>query len=77
MSRPDTVLISIVRAARLAARLLGARAGPPAGVMEGQKSDGFMAWWISPLYLWLGFLSAQPHKEERFMFVVYPLLGCS
>ena len=43
--------------------------------MEGQKSDGFMAWWISPLYLWLVFLSTQPHKEERFMFVVYPLLG--
>jgi alpha-1,2-mannosyltransferase len=25
-------------------------------------------------YLWLGIFTAQPHKEERFMFVCYPLL---
>ncbi|KAF9055820.1 asparagine-linked glycosylation 9 protein isoform a [Panaeolus papilionaceus] len=29
---------------------------------------------LAPLYLWIGILSLQPHKEERFMFPVYPLL---
>ncbi|TFK41811.1 asparagine-linked glycosylation 9 protein isoform a [Crucibulum laeve] len=29
---------------------------------------------LSPFYLWLGILSLQPHKEERFMFPGYPLL---
>ncbi|KDQ15681.1 glycosyltransferase family 22 protein [Botryobasidium botryosum FD-172 SS1] len=29
---------------------------------------------LAPLYLWLGMLSLQPHKEERFMYPVYPLL---
>lgn len=30
---------------------------------------------ISPFYLWLGIFSFQPHKEERFMFPVYPALA--
>ncbi|KAF9567750.1 glycosyltransferase family 22 protein [Agrocybe pediades] len=29
---------------------------------------------LSPLYLWLGILTLQPHKEERFMFPAYPLI---
>jgi alpha-1,2-mannosyltransferase len=29
---------------------------------------------LAPFYIWLGILSMQPHKEERFMFPVYPLL---
>jgi alpha-1,2-mannosyltransferase len=29
---------------------------------------------LMPFYLWLGILSLQPHKEERFMFPAYPLL---
>ncbi|KAL1757275.1 glycosyltransferase family 22 protein [Schizophyllum commune] len=29
---------------------------------------------LAPFYLWLGILSAQPHKEERFMYPVYPML---
>lgn len=29
---------------------------------------------LAPLYLWLGVLTAQPHKEERFMFPAYPLV---
>jgi alpha-1,2-mannosyltransferase len=27
----------------------------------------------SPFYIWFGFLSVLPHKEERFLFVVYPM----
>lgn len=33
------------------------------------------ATFLSPLYLWLLIFSAQPHKEERFMYPVYPLLA--
>ncbi|GJJ13352.1 hypothetical protein Clacol_007604 [Clathrus columnatus] len=29
---------------------------------------------LLPMYLWIGVLSVQPHKEERFMFPIYPLL---
>ncbi|PFH52224.1 glycosyltransferase family 22 protein [Amanita thiersii Skay4041] len=29
---------------------------------------------LAPFYLWLGILTLQPHKEERFMFPAYPLL---
>jgi alpha-1,2-mannosyltransferase len=29
---------------------------------------------LVPFYLWLGIMSAQPHKEERFFFPAYPLL---
>jgi alpha-1,2-mannosyltransferase len=30
---------------------------------------------MSPFYLWLGVFSFQPHKEERFMYPVYPALA--
>lgn len=29
---------------------------------------------VAPFFVWLGFMSSRPHKEERFMFVVYPVL---
>ncbi|KAK0536430.1 mannosyltransferase [Tilletia horrida] len=29
---------------------------------------------LAPFYLWLGLLTSQAHKEERFMFPAYPLL---
>ncbi|KAF5388589.1 hypothetical protein D9757_004689 [Collybiopsis confluens] len=29
---------------------------------------------LAPVYIWLGILTAQPHKEERFMFPAYPML---
>ncbi len=28
----------------------------------------------APVYLWLGAVSMLPHKEERFLYVVYPLV---
>ena len=30
---------------------------------------------LSPLYVWFSFFTALPHKEERFLFVVYPLFA--
>ncbi|KAL3675053.1 hypothetical protein R1sor_025001 [Riccia sorocarpa] len=29
---------------------------------------------VSPVYLWLSFMSLQPHKEERFLYPIYPLI---
>ena len=31
--------------------------------------------WTSPLWLWLLAMLSMPHKEERFLFVVYPLIA--
>lgn len=41
------------------------------GVVSGLRSIIFM----SPFYLWLGIFSFQPHKEERFMYPMYPSLA--
>lgn len=30
---------------------------------------------VSPLYIWLLVMTPQPHKEERFLYVVYPLIA--
>ncbi|PQQ13870.1 dol-P-Man:Man(6)GlcNAc(2)-PP-Dol alpha-1 2-mannosyltransferase [Prunus yedoensis var. nudiflora] len=29
---------------------------------------------VSPIYIWLVFMSLQPHKEERFLYPIYPLI---
>lgn len=29
---------------------------------------------IAPMYIWLAFMSLQPHKEERFLYPIYPLV---
>ncbi|KAH9778966.1 Dol-P-Man:Man(6)GlcNAc(2)-PP-Dol alpha-1,2-mannosyltransferase [Citrus sinensis] len=29
---------------------------------------------VSPVYIWLLFMSMQPHKEERFLYPIYPLI---
>ncbi|CAO2836224.1 unnamed protein product [Amaranthus hypochondriacus] len=29
---------------------------------------------VLPVYIWLGFMSLQPHKEERFLYPIYPLI---
>jgi alpha-1,2-mannosyltransferase len=39
--------------------------------------QGKLRGWINhivPLYLWIGMFSMQPHKEERFMYVAFPLV---
>lgn len=33
------------------------------------------AFFVTPFYMWLAIFSAQGHKEERFMYPVYPFLG--
>ena len=41
-----------------------------------ERSSPFtvLAMRLLPLYLWIGILTSQPHKEERFMFPAYPLI---
>ena len=40
----------------------------------GTATTGRLLLVLSGLYLWIGFFSCIPHKEERFMFPVYPML---
>ena len=40
--------------------------------VAGRRLDGRVATAVAPLVLWLAALSALPHKEERFLYVVYP-----
>jgi alpha-1,2-mannosyltransferase len=51
--------------------LLGRFIGVGGGVAS---STGRLLLVLSGFFLWLGFFSCIPHKEERFMFPVYPLL---
>lgn len=37
-------------------------------------SRGHIAMLLSPFFMWLAIFTATPHKEERFMYVVYPAL---
>ncbi|KAJ3306459.1 mannosyltransferase [Kappamyces sp. JEL0829] len=36
-----------------------------------------LSWDLAPFYIWLGIFTFQPHKEERFMFVVFPMLAAN
>jgi len=49
------------------------RLGPKVSADESSPFT-VLAFKLAPFYLWLGILSAQEHKEERFMFPAYPLL---
>ncbi|UZJ55365.1 hypothetical protein CBS101457_004685 [Exobasidium rhododendri] len=44
------------------------------GKAKGTTELAMLLFRLAPLYLWLGLLTLQPHKEERFMFPAYPLL---
>jgi alpha-1,2-mannosyltransferase len=54
-----------------ALKKLLSRSPQEGGTVTGLRSIIFM----SPFYLWLGIFSFQPHKEERFMYPVYPALA--
>ncbi|KAI8361137.1 Alg9-like mannosyltransferase family-domain-containing protein [Mortierella sp. GBAus27b] len=48
---------------------------PPSA--EGYSLRDPVLWFMlkfSPVYLWMAIFTAQPHKEERFLFVIYPLI---
>ncbi|KAI0688138.1 glycosyltransferase family 22 protein [Cytidiella melzeri] len=48
---------------------LGERAGP-----ERSSPYTLMVMRLLPMYVWFAIFGAQPHKEERFMYPVYPLI---
>ncbi len=54
---------------RIDRRRLGDRAGP-----ERSSPYTLLAVRLAPMYVWFAIFFAQPHKEERFMFPVYPLI---
>jgi Alg9-like mannosyltransferase family len=60
--------------ARLSARQEGrmGRSVPPGGALRA-RLQGVAA--LAPLWLWLATISLLPHKEERFLYVVYPLVS--
>ncbi|THH13499.1 hypothetical protein EW146_g6729 [Bondarzewia mesenterica] len=50
------------------------RLGSAQGSTEESSPFTILGLRLLPLYLWLGILTAQAHKEERFMFPAYPLI---
>ena len=55
---------------RVDRKRLGGQLGSP-----GQSSPyTLLAIRLAPFYLWFAILSAQKHKEERFMYPIYPLI---
>ncbi|KIP10081.1 glycosyltransferase family 22 protein [Phlebiopsis gigantea 11061_1 CR5-6] len=54
---------------RLERRRMGDRAGP-----ERSSPITLFALRLAPMYVWLAIMFAQPHKEERFMYPIYPLI---
>lgn len=46
--------------------------GRLSGVLQRPQPRLLLA--LSPVYVWLAALSLLPHKEERFLYVVYPLV---
>ena len=42
--------------------------------LDGSSPFTILALRLAPLYLWVAILTLQSHKEERFMFPIYPLL---
>ncbi|WFD36161.1 dextrin dextranase [Malassezia cuniculi] len=61
-------------ARRDAARFSGRFGGAEASASPGSSPVALLLLRLAPFYLWFGVLSAQAHKEERFMFPVYALV---
>lgn len=70
----------LLTAARVPARFTGDFPGTRtprkggAAAVPGSSPSLLLALRLLPVYLWVGMLTAQPHKEERFLYPVYPLL---
>lgn len=50
------------------------RLGTTVSSTEQSSPFRLLALRLLPLYIWVGIMSIQPHKEERFMYPVYPLV---
>lgn len=54
--------------------LMLAMSFPVVALLSRQRRRKLMLLASSPLYIWFTFMSALPHKEERFLYIVYPHL---
>lgn len=54
--------------------LMLAMSFPVVALLSRQRRRKLMLLAASPLYVWFTFMSALPHKEERFLYIVYPHL---
>lgn len=50
------------------------RLGTAVPSVERSSPFRLLALRLLPFYIWIGIMSIQPHKEERFMYPVYPLV---
>ena len=39
-----------------------------------QKSYLKDIWFVLPPYLWMAIMLVMPHKEQRFLFIIYPMI---
>jgi alpha-1,2-mannosyltransferase len=82
---PLALALPLVAAAAAAAGSAGLAVLPHPGKSEakgkGQAAKGGtsatlrLLACVSPLYVWLAAITALPHKEERFLYVAYPLVS--
>ena len=54
---------------RVDRKRLGERAGP-----ERSSPYTLLTMRLAPMYVWFAIMFSQPHKEERFMYPVYPII---
>jgi alpha-1,2-mannosyltransferase len=67
--------LAFVLAAVLPALLLCGEIGKRLAARPASSvSCGYGITYLAPLYIWFGFFSSIPHKEERFLCPVYPLI---
>lgn len=63
-------LPALLVTSRIDRRRLGFQQSGP----ENSSPFTVLAFRLMPMYIWMVILNIQPHKEERFMFPVYPLI---
>lgn len=54
--------------------LLSLVCAPMRVFLRAKQSIALLSIVLLPLYIWLGIFTAQPHKEERFMYIIYGAL---
>ena len=76
LSLPAVLFTAIRTPARFSGDFPGTKTPRKAGLIHapGTEPSLLLALRVLPAYLWIGMLASQPHKEERFLYPVYPLL---
>lgn len=85
---PLALALPLLAAVGGGASLCRPASGPPKGSSGGNKKTlagaaatggglGRLMVCVAPVYVWLALITALPHKEERFLYVVYPLVSAA